>query len=187
MAQIDEKKAALLKAKIERLFLLTDLTWEALQEGTKISSATIRRIQDKKTNLSKSNIKKIKTFFGSPQMDLYTNSDLDFKSNNQKAPFQKFKEDGKSNPEYFKSENQFSSAAEFVKFQIRNNEEFEKPLKKRQILEILKSSPGYKAKFTEDSMAKEIERLHNKEKILGIEDPKNNKSYFLYFRITKQT
>jgi len=186
MAQIDETKAELLKNKVERLLLLADLTWEALQEGTKISSATIRRIQDKKTNLSKSNLKKIKVFFGSPQMDLFSDSDLDFISTNENAPFQRFKKDGKLNPQYFKSENEFTSAAEFVKYQILRNEIFEKPLKKRQILEILKSSPGYKSKFTEDSMSKEIERLHNREKILATEDPKKNKSYFLYYRIKKQ-
>lgn len=186
MAQIDENKAELLKDKIERLLSLTDLTWEALQEGTKISPATIRRIQDKKTNLSKSNQKKIKAFFGSPQMNLFSDSDSDFISTNRNASYLRFKEDGKLNPEYLKSENEFTSAAEFVKYQILNNEIFEKPLKKRQMLDILKSSPAYKSKFTEDSMSKEIERLHNKEKILATLDPKKNKSYFLYYRLKKQ-
>ncbi len=183
MAQIDFVKAKIRKKNIEFFLENTDLTWDALAEGAKISIPTLRRVFDLKTNLSKSNQIKIEDFFGLPNGALDTIKQLEIPENNPEIPYQSFKKVNIGNPKFFKSISAETNAAEFVRIHLLSDEYFKVPRRKSQIIDKLKTFKNYNATFKDSAMAKEIERMYSEDKTIGISDPFNNKSVYLYYRI----
>ncbi|KEO71671.1 hypothetical protein [Anditalea andensis] len=182
MAQIDVKKAEILKKNIENLLKIADLTWEALEDELKISFPTLRRVQDLKTNLSKKNKRKIELFFGIPEKSIDSSDPIDFPNSKTDSPYISFKEGNSSNLEYFKSKADELKAAKFVRTLVLKHSYFEQPRRKSDMIEKLKTFRKYKKSYKDSAMAKEIERMHKEDGTLNIKDPHSNKSYFLYYR-----
>ncbi|WP_192348839.1 hypothetical protein [Algoriphagus sp. Y33] len=189
MAQIDTKKAELRKRNIKKLLIDADLTWLAFQDGAKLSSSTINRIKELKTNLSKSNRRKIETFFGLKEGEIDLNKRIELPmpkeepdKDPEEIPYLTFKNANKANLDYSRSKSEESKAAEFVRIHILKDPYFEEKRKKSEIIERLKSLKKYKKSYKDLAMAKEIERMHNEDKTLKVETPFGNKSVFLYYR-----
>lgn len=182
MGQIDLVKAKLVKKNLEYLLRKSDLTWEGLAEGSKVSSPTLRRVYDLKTNLSKSNRNKVELFFGLPQNTIEKAVLKSIPENFSNAPFNNFKNANLGNPSFFKSKSKASKAAEFVRKEILKDAYFKKPLQKKVMIERLKLSKKYKIIYSDFAMAKEIERLYKEDKILDVEDKHENASIFYYYR-----
>ncbi|MCH7409986.1 hypothetical protein MM239_11325 [Belliella sp. DSM 111904] len=182
MGQIDLVIAKRVKKNIEYLLKISDLTWDALAEGAKVSSPTLRRVFDLNTNLSKSNRNKIEIFYG---ITLNTIDKVSIKSipeGFEDAPFNDFKNNNTGNRSFFKSKTKLSKAAHFVRKQILKDDYFKDPHQKKDMINRLKASKNYKTIYTDSAMAKEIERLHKEDKVLFIEDTFSNSSIFKYFR-----
>lgn len=185
MGQIDIVKAKRVKKNVEYLLKMSDLTWDALAEGAKVSSATLRRVYDLNTNLSKRNRNKIEIFYG---IKLNTIEKIAIKSipeNFSNAPFNDFKNSNLGNNSFFKSKVKVSKAAQFVRKEILKDDFFKNPHQKKVMIERLKTSKKYKTIYTDFAMAKEIERLYKEDKILDVEDKHDNASIFHYYRKDK--
>tara|TARA_R110002020_G_scaffold218232_2_gene426038 strand:+ start:292 stop:870 length:579 start_codon:yes stop_codon:yes gene_type:complete len=187
MAQIDTKKAELRKKNINKLRKDADLTWIALQDGANLSSSTVSRIEDLKTNLSKASRQKIEKFFGLSDKAIDSSEKIELPKGDPakdppEIPYLLFKVQNKTNLSYFISKSEDSKAAEFVRTYVLKDPYFEDKRKKTEMIEKLKSFKKYKKSYKDLTMAKEIERMHNEDKTLEVDTPFGNKSVFLYYR-----